>query len=262
MAFRSSFAVNSVSPSLSFIRQKRSESVSVGDGPTAVFVQADRVVQPVGTRRLPSIHSAAIGFVVLSSSLLPFPDEHYGQVDDGGRPIATSAAVAALIQPALLLAPSTTWPRSTSLTGVPRSLRHSSRALTSIDTTMCVLFDLHRFLSVIVQYGLTLQESTCLELNCLFKIEEHGFHLYWLSEGRDAQVLDLVQVWEARPAGLPKDGRVLFELEQRGPRETLEDRTVWITHGQDMVVVNSFYIVAQDVDTARVSLARNLLRFC
>jgi hypothetical protein len=61
------------------------------------------------------------------------------------------------------------------------------------------------------------------------------------------------QVWEARPASLPKDGRILFELEQRGPRETLEERTIWITHGQDLVNVNSFYIVAQDVDTAKAS---------
>lgn len=59
-------------------------------------------------------------------------------------------------------------------------------------------------------------------------------------------------MWEARRAGLPKDGRVMFELEQRGPRETLEERTVWITHGVDLVNVSSFYIVAQDVETAKV----------
>ncbi|VDK79981.1 unnamed protein product [Cylicostephanus goldi] len=59
------------------------------------------------------------------------------------------------------------------------------------------------------------------------------------------------QVWEARPAGLPKDGRVLFELEQRGPRETLEERTIWITHGQDLVNVQSFYLVAETVDIAK-----------
>uniref|UniRef100_A0A914X3R7 Phosphoinositide phospholipase C n=1 Tax=Plectus sambesii TaxID=2011161 RepID=A0A914X3R7_9BILA len=94
-------------------------------------------------------------------------------------------------------------------------------------------------------------ESTCLELNCLFKVDDLGFYFYYLCEGRDAQVLDLVHVWEARPAGLPKDGRVLFELEQRGQRETLEERTIWITYGQDLVIVSSFYIVAQDVEIAR-----------
>lgn len=61
-----------------------------------------------------------------------------------------------------------------------------------------------------------------------------------------------LQLWEARVAGLPKDGRILFELEQRGPRETLEERTVWITYGLDLVAVNSFYIVAQDIEIAKV----------
>lgn len=60
------------------------------------------------------------------------------------------------------------------------------------------------------------------------------------------------QVWEARPSGLPKDGRVLFELEQRGARETLEERTIWITHGQDLVNVQSFYLVADTVEIAKV----------
>uniref|UniRef100_A0A0M3KDE9 PH_14 domain-containing protein n=1 Tax=Anisakis simplex TaxID=6269 RepID=A0A0M3KDE9_ANISI len=70
-----------------------------------------------------------------------------------------------------------------------------------------------------------------LDLNAHFRVDEYGFFLYWACEGRDTIVIDLVQVWEARPAGLPKDGRVLFELEQRGPRETLEERTIWMTHG-------------------------------
>uniref|UniRef100_F1KQQ6 1-phosphatidylinositol 4,5-bisphosphate phosphodiesterase n=1 Tax=Ascaris suum TaxID=6253 RepID=F1KQQ6_ASCSU len=95
-------------------------------------------------------------------------------------------------------------------------------------------------------------ESTCLDLNAHFRVDEYGFFLYWACEGRDAVVLDLIQVWEARRAGLPKDGRVMFELEQRGPRETLEERTVWITHGVDLVNVSSFYIVAQDVETAKI----------
>ncbi|KAK0413691.1 hypothetical protein QR680_006946 [Steinernema hermaphroditum] len=95
-------------------------------------------------------------------------------------------------------------------------------------------------------------ESTCLELGALFRVDEYGFFLHWQIDGRDAVVLDLAAIWEARPCSAPpKDGRILFELEQRGPRETLEERTTWITHGQDLVNVSSFYIVAHDVETAR-----------
>ena len=38
------------------------------------------------------------------------------------------------------------------------------------------------------------KESTCLDLNALFRVDEFGFFLYWLLDGRDAQVLDMGQV--------------------------------------------------------------------
>ena len=66
-------------------------------------------------------------------------------------------------------------------------------------------------------------------------------------------MLDLVNVWEARPGPFPKDGRIQFELEQKFSRDTLEERTVWITWGHDLVNVNSFYIVADEISTAQVS---------
>ncbi|CAB3397660.1 unnamed protein product [Caenorhabditis bovis] len=94
-------------------------------------------------------------------------------------------------------------------------------------------------------------ESTCLDLNANVRIDEYGFFLYWLVEGKDATVIDMGQIWEARPAGMPKDGRILFELEQRGARETIEERTIWITHGQDLVNIQSFYLVADSVDVAK-----------
>jgi len=43
-------------------------------------------------------------------------------------------------------------------------------------------------------------------------------------------------VWEARPSGTIKDVKVLFDLEQRGMKESVEERTVWITYGQELVV--------------------------
>uniref|UniRef100_A0A158R5J0 1-phosphatidylinositol 4,5-bisphosphate phosphodiesterase n=1 Tax=Syphacia muris TaxID=451379 RepID=A0A158R5J0_9BILA len=93
-------------------------------------------------------------------------------------------------------------------------------------------------------------DSTCLDVNAFVQIDENGFFLYWKSEeGKEPCILDLVQVWEARRGGSPKDGRVQFELEQRGPKETLEDRTVWITHGEDLVNISSVSFVARDLAT-------------
>uniref|UniRef100_A0A0R3RV04 1-phosphatidylinositol 4,5-bisphosphate phosphodiesterase n=1 Tax=Elaeophora elaphi TaxID=1147741 RepID=A0A0R3RV04_9BILA len=96
-------------------------------------------------------------------------------------------------------------------------------------------------------------ESICLECGTFLRVDEYGFFLYWTSEERkDTSVLDLILVWEARRGTLPKDGRVMFELEQHGPRETIEDRTVWLTYGPDLVNVSSYYLVAEDIEIAKI----------
>ncbi|PIC25219.1 hypothetical protein B9Z55_018238 [Caenorhabditis nigoni] len=95
-------------------------------------------------------------------------------------------------------------------------------------------------------------ESTCLELNAQVRVDEYGFFFFWLVEGKDAVVLDMGQIWEARPGGLPKDGRIMFELEQRGASETIAERTIWVTHGQDLVNVQSFFLVAESVEMAKM----------
>lgn len=96
-------------------------------------------------------------------------------------------------------------------------------------------------------------ESVCLDLNAIVKIDEYGFFFNWIVEGKDAVVLDMGQIWEARTGGVPKDGRVGFELENRGPpSETIAERTIWITHGQDLVNVQSFFLVAETVEMAKM----------
>lgn len=60
------------------------------------------------------------------------------------------------------------------------------------------------------------------------------------------------KVWEARDKATIKDVRVLFELEQRGVKESVEQRTVWITYGQDLVNVNSLFLVAKNAQVAKV----------
>ncbi|VDK63722.1 unnamed protein product [Onchocerca ochengi] len=96
-------------------------------------------------------------------------------------------------------------------------------------------------------------ESICLECGTFLRVDEYGFFLYWTSEERkDTSVLDLILVWEARRGTFPKDGRIMFELEQHGPRETIEDRTIWLTYGPDLVSVSNYYLVAEDIEIAKI----------
>uniref|UniRef100_A0A183CHZ6 1-phosphatidylinositol 4,5-bisphosphate phosphodiesterase n=1 Tax=Globodera pallida TaxID=36090 RepID=A0A183CHZ6_GLOPA len=98
-------------------------------------------------------------------------------------------------------------------------------------------------------------ETNILDPGCSVKLDEHGFYLVWKPKGKDAGILDMTQVWEARPSGTIKEGRVLYELEQRGKcglaGETLEERTVWLTYGLDLVIVNGMFLIARTAQVAR-----------
>ncbi|KAL3069427.1 hypothetical protein niasHS_018152 [Heterodera schachtii] len=98
-------------------------------------------------------------------------------------------------------------------------------------------------------------ETNTLDPGCLVRLDEYGFYLVWEPKGKDAGILDMNQVWEARPSGTVKDGRVLYELEQRGrcglAGETLEERTVWLTYGLDLVIVNGMFLIARTAQVAR-----------
>ena len=43
------------------------------------------------------------------------------------------------------------------------------------------------------------EENGSLEQNCLFRVDSYGFFIYWQSEGRDGQVIELSQVSDIRP---------------------------------------------------------------
>uniref|UniRef100_A0A915EH13 PLC-beta PH domain-containing protein n=1 Tax=Ditylenchus dipsaci TaxID=166011 RepID=A0A915EH13_9BILA len=94
-------------------------------------------------------------------------------------------------------------------------------------------------------------ETNTLDLGCTVRFDEYGFFMVWEPKGKDASLLDLTQIWEARPSGTIKDTRVLFDLEQRGFKDSVESRTVWITYGQDLVVVNSVFLVAKNAQIAK-----------
>ncbi|CAG2174538.1 unnamed protein product [Oppiella nova] len=88
------------------------------------------------------------------------------------------------------------------------------------------------------------------EPNATFKVDEYGFFIYWKSEGKEGQVLELCQVNDIRLGGVPKDPRLLYELQQR-TTGVLEDCSLTICSGYDMVNINYTHIVCPDDQTAK-----------
>uniref|UniRef100_A0AC34RK70 1-phosphatidylinositol 4,5-bisphosphate phosphodiesterase n=1 Tax=Panagrolaimus sp. JU765 TaxID=591449 RepID=A0AC34RK70_9BILA len=90
-----------------------------------------------------------------------------------------------------------------------------------------------------------------LEIGCPVRFDEYGFHVVWEPKGKDAGVLDIVQIWEARYSGTVKDKTIVMDLEQRSNVDSVELRTIWITYGIDLVQVNSLFLIAKTAQIAK-----------
>lgn len=85
----------------------------------------------------------------------------------------------------------------------------------------------------------------------MFRVDEYGFFIYWNSDGRDGQVLELSQVNDIRAGGIPKDVRLLAELSSKN-RYGLDEVSLTICSGTDMVNINYTHVVCPDPETAKV----------
>lgn len=94
------------------------------------------------------------------------------------------------------------------------------------------------------------KEQAAYEPNALFKVDEYGFFIYWKSEGRDGQALELSQVNDIRAGGVPKDAKLLAELQAKN-KSNLEEVSLTICSGSDMVNINYTHVICPDVETAK-----------
>ncbi|XP_072948758.1 1-phosphatidylinositol 4,5-bisphosphate phosphodiesterase [Epargyreus clarus] len=97
------------------------------------------------------------------------------------------------------------------------------------------------------------KDNTELELNCLFKVDEYGFFIYWKSEGKDGDVIELCQVSDVRSGGVPKDAKLMDKLVTKHG-DQLEDKSLTICSGTDYININYQHVVCPDANTAKVWL--------
>ncbi|XP_045774149.1 1-phosphatidylinositol 4,5-bisphosphate phosphodiesterase isoform X1 [Maniola jurtina] len=95
------------------------------------------------------------------------------------------------------------------------------------------------------------KDNTELELNCLFKVDEYGFFIYWKSEGKDGDVIELCQVSDVRSGGVPKDAKLNDKLEKKHGKD-LEEKSLTICSGTDYININYQHVVCADANTATV----------
>uniref|UniRef100_A0A8B9JT30 Phosphoinositide phospholipase C n=1 Tax=Astyanax mexicanus TaxID=7994 RepID=A0A8B9JT30_ASTMX len=99
------------------------------------------------------------------------------------------------------------------------------------------------------------QDPFVFESSCLFKVDEFGFFLTWKSEGKEGQVLECSLINSVRVGAVPKDPKILSSLEAAGKNEAdLEGCIICVCSGPDLVNLSFMYMVADNADTAKVTV--------
>ncbi|KAL0829096.1 hypothetical protein ABMA28_003951 [Loxostege sticticalis] len=97
------------------------------------------------------------------------------------------------------------------------------------------------------------KDNTEFEQNCTFKVDEYGFFIYWKSDGKDGDVIELCQVSDVRSGGVPKDSKLSSNLINKHG-DNLEDKSLTICSGTDYININYQHVVCPDAATAKVWL--------
>lgn len=97
------------------------------------------------------------------------------------------------------------------------------------------------------------RDNVEVEQRALFKVDEYGFFIYWKSEGKDGDVIELCQVSDIRAGGLPKDPRLQRDLVNRHGAD-VEEKSLTICSGTDYININYQHIVCPNIETAKVWL--------
>ncbi|XP_022090518.1 1-phosphatidylinositol 4,5-bisphosphate phosphodiesterase beta-4-like isoform X6 [Acanthaster planci] len=98
------------------------------------------------------------------------------------------------------------------------------------------------------------EDSGTVEQNCFFRVDEYAFFIIWKSEGREGQGLELSQINDVRKGIAPKEASYLSKV---GPildpyaKGNVEDRTITVCSGLDLVNINYMHMVASTSELAQ-----------
>ncbi|XP_063040753.1 1-phosphatidylinositol 4,5-bisphosphate phosphodiesterase beta-4 [Engraulis encrasicolus] len=96
------------------------------------------------------------------------------------------------------------------------------------------------------------EDPFVFEPQCFFRVDKFGFFLAWKSEGKEGQILECSLINSIRST-IPKDAKTLASLEALGRQESdLEDCTLCICSGPDLVNLTFTYLVSQDSNVTKL----------
>ncbi|CAL8111229.1 unnamed protein product [Orchesella dallaii] len=94
------------------------------------------------------------------------------------------------------------------------------------------------------------EDPTEFEPDCSVHVDEYGFFLHWKSDPKDGDVVELCQVSDIRAGGIPKDPRLQGQLQTKHG-ENVEDKSLTVCSGTDLVNINYLHLVFPDPEIAK-----------
>ncbi|CAL4093846.1 unnamed protein product, partial [Meganyctiphanes norvegica] len=93
------------------------------------------------------------------------------------------------------------------------------------------------------------KEVTDYEPDCMFKVDEYGFFVYWKSADRGGDCLELRTVSDIRKMKLPKDPKLSGKLVEKHGKD-VEEKMLGFCFGPNYVDVHLINFVCKDKDQA------------
>nr|XP_040581818.1 1-phosphatidylinositol 4,5-bisphosphate phosphodiesterase-like isoform X2 [Lepeophtheirus salmonis] len=120
--------------------------------------------------------------------------------------------------------------------------------------TKAFRFDWHRDVPRPLQNGAFVDrwtEDYDSEVDCELKVDDCGFFIYWKSENREGDVLELSQVNDIRKGEVPKDPKFSATL-IRKHGENFFEKSIIVCSGLDMVNISTTNFIFKDHETAEI----------
>ncbi|KAL5278131.1 PLCB4 family protein [Megaselia abdita] len=94
------------------------------------------------------------------------------------------------------------------------------------------------------------------EKDCTFKVDEYGFFLYWKSEDREGNAIELCQVSDVRAGGIPSDSKLLDKIAKKHGVDAynLDKKSLTICSNTDYIKITYHHIICPDANTASIWL--------
>ncbi|XP_071056681.1 1-phosphatidylinositol 4,5-bisphosphate phosphodiesterase isoform X2 [Onthophagus taurus] len=94
------------------------------------------------------------------------------------------------------------------------------------------------------------KDNVVIEQNALFKVDEYGFFIYWKSDGKEGDVIELCQVSDVRAGGVPTEKKILNSLQSKHGTDC-EEKSLTICSGTDYININYQHVVCPNAETAK-----------